>query len=38
MRDVLDATRELLAGLPPRIVGFGVLLGIAGALGAAWFF
>lgn len=35
---MLNATRELLAGLPPWMIGLGVLIGIAGALGAAWLF
>lgn len=38
MRAVLRATGELLADLPPYVVGLGVLLGISGALGAVAFF
>lgn len=37
MRAVLHASFELLAGLPPYVVGLGVLLGMAGALGAIAF-
>lgn len=37
MRELLRATGELLDGLPPYVVGLGVLLGIAGALGAMAF-
>ena len=38
VRELLRAAAALLADLPPRVVGLGVLIGIAGTLWACLFF